>query len=97
MNIERMKIKLEDMDYETVYAIWDEYCNQEPPKQWQLISEIIEIAEQDSDVFEAIENAISDPQANGFHNIPAECESDKCNRCTRGDALRRMMDCPYVD
>jgi len=61
MNIERLRTKLENMDYGAVHAIWDEYCNQEPPKQWQLISEIIEIAEQDDDVFEAVENAISDP------------------------------------
>jgi len=34
MNIEQLIIKLETAEYAIVYAIWDEHCNQEPPKQW---------------------------------------------------------------
>ncbi len=38
-----------------------------------------------------------DCERNGFYNTPAECENEECNRCTRGDAFKRKLDCPYVD
>lgn len=97
MNIEQLKAKLEDVDYAIVYQIWDTYCNQEPPKQWQLISEIIELVEQDDDVFEIVKNIMSNPQTNGFHNTPVECEDWECENCIACDDYRRKIDCPYVD
>ena len=97
MNIEQLKTKLEDAEYAAVYQIWDTYCNQEPPKQWQLISEIIELAEQDDDVFEIVKNIMLSPEANGFYNTPAECEDFECKDCCVVDTERRKIDCPYVD
>lgn len=39
----------------------------------------------------------SDPQANGFHSVPAECEDVECKDCDVDDWARRELDCPYVD
>lgn len=94
--IEQLQAKLEDVDYAMVYQIWDTYCNQEPPKQGQLISEIIELVEEDEDVFEIVKNITLDPQANGFENIPAECENWECNECQADHEIRRRIDCPYL-
>jgi len=38
----------------------------------------------------------SDPKANGFYNIPAECEDSECKDCCVVDTERRKIDCPYV-
>ena len=41
----------------------------------------------------------SDPETNGFHNTPAECEDRECCECELdADARTRLgIDCPYVD
>lgn len=39
----------------------------------------------------------SDPEANGFHNTPAECEDWECDVCILSDCTKRGIDCPYVD
>ena len=97
MNIEQLQTRLETADYAMVYQIWDTYCNQEPPKQWQLISEIIELVEGDEDVFEIVKNIMSSSEANGFHNIPTECEGSECGDCCLSEYDRKAVDCPYVD
>ena len=38
-----------------------------------------------------------DPQANGFHNTPVECENFECRNCTMHDVDRQDIDCPYMD
>jgi len=40
-----------------------------------------------------------DPEANGFHNTPAECEDYDCQHCPLlGDAdKRREIECPYTN
>ena len=38
-----------------------------------------------------------DPEANGFYNIPAECEDEECKDCCIVDTERRKINCPYVD
>ena len=38
-----------------------------------------------------------DPEANGFHNTPAECESSECGDCCLSEYDRNAVDCPYVD
>lgn len=37
------------------------------------------------------------PEANGFHNVPAECENFECRNCIMTDRNRRAIGCPYVD
>ncbi len=39
----------------------------------------------------------TDCEANGFYNVPAECENFECRNCTMTDQSRREIDCPYVD
>jgi len=97
MNIEQLRTKLENADYVMVYQIWDTYCNQEPLKQGQLISEIIDLVEKDEDVFEIVKNIMSNPEVNGFHNVPAECENRDCDMCKLYNQIKRELDCPYVD
>jgi len=37
------------------------------------------------------------PEANGFHNTPAECEDEDCSACEVNDDVKRKIDCPYTD
>lgn len=39
----------------------------------------------------------SDPQTNGFYNVPAECEDRECAHCQYGYEYMLKIDCPYVD
>lgn len=39
----------------------------------------------------------SDPQANGFHNVPAECENVECADCPFDPNAQVSRGCPYVD
>lgn len=38
-----------------------------------------------------------DPEANGFHNVPAECEDLECAECGRDDDWRESVGCPYMN
>ena len=37
------------------------------------------------------------PERNGFHNTPAECEDRECDTCKFYDQVKRDLGCPYVD
>lgn len=37
------------------------------------------------------------PEANGFHDVPAECEDLECAECPLNPPDRKALDCPYVD
>ena len=37
------------------------------------------------------------PERNGFHNTPAECEDRECDACRLSDQAKLTLDCPYVD
>ena len=37
------------------------------------------------------------PERNGFHNTPAECEGLECLECEAPDGTKRDVNCPYVD
>lgn len=38
-----------------------------------------------------------DPQANGFHDTPAECEDLECRDCKLDTEERLNRECPYLD
>ncbi len=38
-----------------------------------------------------------DCEANGFYNVPAECEDKECMDCDIAHAEQVILGCPYVD
>jgi len=54
MNNEQLKEKLEGMDYAEVYEIWDKYCRPESFELWQLIDDIVNLANHDDDVHDEL-------------------------------------------
>lgn len=52
--MKQLKEKLENMDYDEVYELWSEHCYQELPELWQMIDEIVDLANHDDDVHDAL-------------------------------------------
>ena len=51
------------------------------------------IAWQIRDVTEELDEL--DPEANGFHNTPVECEGSECSECRLDGQTMEDLDCPY--
>jgi hypothetical protein len=60
-----LKEKLQELDYQTLWDLWDVHINQnsELPKEWQIIDELSDLADGDSDVEQAILSAIENPES----------------------------------
>ncbi len=40
---------------------------------------------------------MDDCEANGFYNVPVECEDRECAECTLDKDVRHRLDCPYIE
>lgn len=92
-----LKEKLDNLDYGTLYDLWDAHCNQnsEPPKQWQLIEDLIGLAEGDSDVEAMILSDMQDSPI-GYANLCDDCQKktddEESDNILKGDAAIEAYD-----
>jgi hypothetical protein len=103
MSYQEIMETLQKLDDAELAELWCTHVKPDIPKRWQMLEDIAGFADSDSDIEEAVMKEIEeikqrqDCEANGFENVPAECEDRDCATCEINNYYRKKIDCPYAE